>query len=1333
MLIFFLFYTYKFADNLFIFHHLISQYSRAMGDNTATETGRIVKMEVDYTSTCDTKIPECRKLAASGKIHDALDSLLALEKQTRTGADMISTGRVLVAIVQICREANNWPALNEHIILLAKRRSQLKQAVAKMVQECCLYVEQAPDKETMVKLIDTLRQVTEGKIYVEVERARLTHKLAKIRESEENVNEAANIIQELQVETYGSMEKKEKVELILEQMRLCLAKKDYIRTQIISKKINTKFFDDDSTQDLKLKYYKLMMELDQHEGSYLATCKHYRAVLMTPSIQEDANERQNVARCVVLYLILAPHDNEQADLTHRVLQDKALDEVPLYRQLLKLFTTSELIKWSGLYLQEKAVRAVCEHDRDILISMPTGSGKSLCYQLPAVLYHNKVAIIFSPLLALIKDQIDHMTALNVRAASLNSKTTKSDRDNLIADLKTNTNTKLLYITPEQSVTSTFRDVYNYLIKNDKVSYLVVDEAHCVSQWGHDFRPDYLRISELRTNNTVPLIALTATAGSEVYKDIITQLKLSDNHGRYKTSCFRENLYYDVIFKNLLNQSYEHLRDFINKCLCLSEEENLPREQRSCGIVYCRTREQTEEVAGKLTKLGVRSYCYHSGLNNKERLLRQENWQNGVYPVICATISFGMGVDKASVRFVVHWGVAKDPASYYQESGRAGRDGRLSYCRLYYDRSDQKAVQFLISKDLGNAANGSESRKRKAENAVKSFAKIVEFCETAGSCRHRLFTNYFGDPAPPCVNSCDICKDKKAVEKQVEEFMMNSIKYSTRPNDTDYSDLYGGGREGIKGESADREYEHEENSWDREKKAKKDTEDFIRKQFSIRKTVKMDMNLEEKELSKHARVRAADSTSTKVSGLSVLVREHNVDMLAKELQNNHNACKPSDFAHTFDKLDFEDCAVELEYSVFTTKTNMTMYRSALVKLISQIKKCTQNIEHYEAIANHEPVTRKNDTLINLFRNIKKEQDSCKDDIKKRPADRLNAFQTAKELLESTQSAKRFKSDKSQSRISLYFKSKSEGTNSSDEVENIKQEVEETDIKSESDNEDKTNEESIIKKECPDVKGVLESNDTYKIVPIVEENVTNNENECDTKVNVPHKPEKRNILFGDSESEDEAHAGMPKSIINKYGMKLESRDDENSVDSKNKAKYSNKMFNKEMKEESVNKHKNPEVQKDEKYSKSKDKERPRTQSQELKERKVNATEKTSEQYKLSNSNNKINNSSQQKTSRQVSKKKPEKPVTENLEKNTTQLKSEEKPVKNKQEIGQLVVHLLMPAYAQKKFESKEVFKAVARKISHSILNKGFTDTALVKKYIDDFLKKHPCLKENMDLKV
>lgn len=222
--------------------------------------GRIVKMEVDYSVTCDEKIPLCKEMAKSeNKFNEALEILLQLEKQTRIGADMVSSSRVLIAIVQICFEAGNWNYLNEYITILVKRRSQSKQAVAKMVQECCTYVDKTPDKETKLKLIDTLRTVTEGKIYVEVERARLTKMLADIKEADGDVTGAASIMEELQVETYGSMDKREKVELILEQMRLCLAKQDFVRTQIIAKKINIKFFNEAEQQDLKLKYYDLMV------------------------------------------------------------------------------------------------------------------------------------------------------------------------------------------------------------------------------------------------------------------------------------------------------------------------------------------------------------------------------------------------------------------------------------------------------------------------------------------------------------------------------------------------------------------------------------------------------------------------------------------------------------------------------------------------------------------------------------------------------------------------------------------------------------------------------------------------------------------------------------------------------------------------------------------------------------------------------------------------------------------------------------------------------------------------------------------------------------------
>nr|SVE75708.1 EOG090X04UV [Daphnia hispanica] len=312
-------------------------------------------MEVDYCSTCDEKIPICKALAAEGKINEALEILYALEKQTRTGADAISTGRILEAIVQICFETKQWDLLNENIISLTKRRSQLKASVTKMVQQCCQYVDQTPSKEEKLKLIDTLRTVTTGKIYVEVERARLTHILAQMKEKDGEVTEAADILQELQVETYGSMEKREKVELILEQMRLCLAKKDFIRTQIISKKISVKFFEEKDTHDLKLKFYKLMIDVDQHEGSYLSICKHYRAMYNTTVIQENESDRRMMMQHAILYLLLSPFDNEQSDLTHRFLQEKVVDEIPKYKELLQLFVAAELIHWGTLCQQYQQV------------------------------------------------------------------------------------------------------------------------------------------------------------------------------------------------------------------------------------------------------------------------------------------------------------------------------------------------------------------------------------------------------------------------------------------------------------------------------------------------------------------------------------------------------------------------------------------------------------------------------------------------------------------------------------------------------------------------------------------------------------------------------------------------------------------------------------------------------------------------------------------------------------------------------------------------------------------------------------------------------------------
>nr|CUU98493.1 hypothetical transcript [Hymenolepis microstoma] len=252
------------------------------------------KMEHDFSSTVDEQLPIFQSLATAGKIDEALDKCYSLEKQTRLASDAISTGRLLVCIVDILGELKQWQKLNEHLIIMSKKRNQLKQAVAKMVQAAMKFVNEITDEEIKLSLITTLRAVTEGKIYVEVERARLTRILAQIKESKGLIEEAADVLQEVKVETFGSMEKREKVEFILEQMRLCLAKKDYIRTQILSRKISSQFFKEEGTEDLKLKYYRQMIEVDIQQDAYLAISKHFWEIYSTKIVQDDPYEKRKV-------------------------------------------------------------------------------------------------------------------------------------------------------------------------------------------------------------------------------------------------------------------------------------------------------------------------------------------------------------------------------------------------------------------------------------------------------------------------------------------------------------------------------------------------------------------------------------------------------------------------------------------------------------------------------------------------------------------------------------------------------------------------------------------------------------------------------------------------------------------------------------------------------------------------------------------------------------------------------------------------------------------------------------------------------------------------------
>ncbi|XP_055614545.1 uncharacterized protein LOC129760888 isoform X2 [Uranotaenia lowii] len=600
-------------------------------------------------------------------------------------------------------------------------------------------------------------------------------------------------------------------------------------------------------------------------------------------------------------------------------------------------------------LQKEAIQTIITRTRDVYVSMPTGSGKSLCFQLPGVMQDNKVTIVFSPLLALIKDQLDALAKLKIPADSINSKMSNKDRDRVTNDLKSvRTDIRFLYITPEQANTATFKELMKMLVKHKKIAYVVVDEAHCVSEWGHDFRPDYLKLGNLRSEYpSIPWIALTATASQKVVQDIFKNLRLKEPVAKFKTSCFRKNLYYDVVFKNSVQDDYIHLRDYIESILD-KDDQTLKSSKKACGIIYCRTRESTERVANSLTKLGVKTAAYHAGLKQSERVGVQEDWMDGKVAAIAATISFGMGVDKGSVRFVIHWDIPQSVASYYQESGRAGRDGKKSFCRVYHCRDQCKSIDFLLNQDLQKSK--STSKEEKAKLAVKNFEKIVQYCETA-KCRHRLFSDFFGDDPPECIDMCDVCSNPKKVEKAIETFQKLSVsgKLKTKVGyDDDFSDMYEGGRKGFD------DYDEEEGEDDgaRENRAKRETESLIKKQLAIRKAAAA-KDLDMHKSASISRVKFALQTSVKVNGLTISSREGNLTMLADLMKKNVEECKQNGESTEHDLVykDFEDIAVEMEYESFTTNTVASLYRRSIVKHITAIKSATSSgmlfpdLKHY----------------------------------------------------------------------------------------------------------------------------------------------------------------------------------------------------------------------------------------------------------------------------------------------------------------------------------------------------------------------------------------------------
>jgi ATP-dependent DNA helicase RecQ len=374
---------------------------------------------------------------------------------------------------------------------------------------------------------------------------------------------------------------------------------------------------------------------------------------------------------------------------------------------------------------------------DTFVIMPTGGGKSLCYQLPAVISEG-CAIIVSPLIALMKNQVDLVRSYSSKddvAHFLNS-TLNKGQQKIVKDDLTSGKTKMLYVAPE---TLTKEENVEFF-KDLKISFFAVDEAHCISEWGHDFRPEYRRLREMMEiiSPDAPMIALTATATPKVQSDIVKNLGL--RKAKIFISSFnRSNLFYEILPKINKDQTVKGIVRFV------------AQNKGKSGIIYTLNRKTTEELADMLMANGIKAVAYHAGLDSKLRADRQDQFLNEDVQVIVATVAFGMGIDKPDVRFVIHYNIPKSIENYYQETGRAGRDGMEGKCILYYSHKDVAKLEHLMrDKPLSEREVGAQL-----------ISETVAYSESA-VCRRKILLNYFGEEykAEHCTNNCDNCNSPK---------------------------------------------------------------------------------------------------------------------------------------------------------------------------------------------------------------------------------------------------------------------------------------------------------------------------------------------------------------------------------------------------------------------------------------------------------------------------------------------------------------------------------------------------------------------------------------------
>ena len=448
-----------------------------------------------------------------------------------------------------------------------------------------------------------------------------------------------------------------------------------------------------------------------------------------------------------------------------------------------------------------------------------------------------ITVVVSPLLALMNNQVAALRAANIPVATINSSTLSADRRDTTRDLccgrqdhirsvlpaKSGNNvghpmTRLLYVTPELVLTENFRRTLETIYHQGELSRIAIDEAHCISEWGHDFRPAYCHLSHFRlAYPSVPIICLTATAPASVRADIIKTLGLNPAETKtFVASTIRRNLVYEVRFTSdesdnrfswllsWLQRIYARRANDPTRSQEITKESstNIQRSEAISGIIYVSYRSDCDALSARLRENNIGAAPYHAGLSNLERNECQDRWIASFpgYDIIIATTAFGMGIDKQDVRFVVHWSLPKSFEGYYQEAGRAGRDGRVARCLLFYSREDRDRTGYRIARDNGSGSGqrdvsggggAAKTKEIQLKSRVESFQALVKYCEQTNRCRHVIVGEFFGEEGvESCKQGCDVCLDGKALRERKEEGLASEEWVSTQRQREDfYEDGY----------------------------------------------------------------------------------------------------------------------------------------------------------------------------------------------------------------------------------------------------------------------------------------------------------------------------------------------------------------------------------------------------------------------------------------------------------------------------------------------------------------------------------------------------------------